>query len=154
MNKSKRVTLLLSATLVGATMAHSVQAASPADGVVIASKKITHVRNNNTHPVKHYTTAGGTIGLLSGAAVGGIVGGPIGLAVGPAVYGILGAGFGAATGVLSSALNPAQVIKYQYKVKSLSDSKIYTVSQGATPISLNSNVRIIHRNNKLLIRSC
>lgn len=140
--------------IVGVSFANGVYADSSKDGIVIASQKIIHVRNNIAHPVKHYTTAGGTIGLVSGVVVGGLAAGPIGLVVGPVVYGTLGAGLGAGTGVLSSAFNPSQVIEYQYKVKSLSDSKIYTIQQGAKPIPLNTKVRMIDRNNKLLIRSC
>ncbi len=154
MSKFESVKASVCAALVGVIITNGVHADSSKDGIVIASQKIIHVRNHNTHPVKHYTRAGGTIGLVSGVVVGGIIAGPLGLVVGPVVYGTLGAGLGAGTGVLSSAFNPSQTVEYQYKVKSLSDSKIYTIQQGAKPIPLNTKVRMIGRNNKLLIRSC
>lgn len=154
MNKIINVKTSVYAALVGVILANNVHADASHDGIVIASQKITHVRNNNAHPVKHYATAGGTIGLVSGVVVGGIVAGPIGLVVAPIVYGTLGAGLGAGTGVLNYAFNPSQAVEYQYKVRSLSDSKIYTIQQGSQPIPLNTKVRMIDRHNKLLIRSC
>ena len=154
MNKSKNIKSSVCMALILGGVAHGVHADSSKDGIVIASQKIIHVRNNNAHPVKHYTTAGGTIGLVSGVVVGGIVGGPLGMVVGPLVYGTLGAGLGAGTGVVSSAFNPSEAVEYRYKVKSLSDSKIYTIQQGAKPIPLYTKVRMIGRHNKLLIRSC
>ncbi len=154
MSKGKDIKASVCAALVGVIIANGLHADSSKEGIVIASQKIIHVRNNNAHPVKHYTAAGGTIGLVSGFVVGGIIAWPLGLVVGPVVYGTLGAGLGAGTGVLSSVFNPSQAVEYQYKVKSLSNSKIYAIQQGAMPIPLNTKVCMINRNKKLLIRSC
>lgn len=131
------------------------------DGVVIEKQKIgkkDHFKTAKKAGIRSgavAATALGSLVLWYGIMEGASVSGDI---LGVAIFGsaaALGVGLPvAATAIivpfLADKLTKADV--YQFKVKSLSDNKIYTVEQYSPPIPVNTKVKIIERNNKVFVK--
>ena len=88
--------------------------------------------------------------LMEGGGVGStLAGATIFAGAGALTLGLVGAVAGASAGYYMTKVN-----SYQYTVKSLDDASIYTIQQYATPIPLNTKVKIMERNGSMFIRKC
>ncbi len=138
-----------------------------ADGVVIGAEKIPNSFSLKQRVIKDTQTFGTT-----GAIVGGIVGGTVFSLIGfamipgdlPAIalvglmgggagalsLGLLGVATGAGIGVSRGYIN-SHAVQYEYAVKTL-DKGMFTIKQYATPIAVNTKVKILRQNDRLFIR--
>ncbi len=131
------------------------------DGVVIKQQKIgkkDHFKPAKKAGVRSGLVAGtalSSFSLLYGIGEGVSVGSNI---LGIVIWGSVGA-FGVGLPVAATAITVPFVADkltkadvYQFKVKSLSNNKVYIVEQYSPPISVNTKVKIIERNNKVFVK--
>ena len=78
--------------------------------------------------------------VLTGATAGGIIGGVTGIAV------------GGGAGLIEYGLLSSHEATWQYQVKSLSSSNVFTIKEQETNIPLNTHVKIMEKNGMMFIK--
>ena len=137
------------------------------NGIVVSQKKLNHMTLEAGDKTIEAAKVGGKVGVVGGGVIGGVVGlmpglmtgSPQGLIICSAAGAVVGAGlFGLTGGMLGGTVGymgdlvVQNAPEYEFKVKSLSDSRIITVIQHSGAIPINSRVLILEKNGKLFVK--
>ncbi len=140
---------------------------SQGSGVVVSEKKLNHMTLEAGDKTIEAAKVGGKAGIIGGGVIGGVVGlmpglmtgSPQGLVICSAAGAVIGAGvFGLTGGFLGGTvgymgdLAVQNTPEYEFRVKSLNDSRILTIIQHSRAIPVNSRVLILEKNGKLFIK--